>query len=263
METYTMRQASASYNAGATDLTRRIEYDIEVVGRLPLLSLSQVAGTGPVVAETDVTADVEYNLSLVSAVVDTVDPTTVYNAPDSIYMNGRFKVVAQVSSLVSMNNAYLYYDKKFKDLLLISDLSSLGTDADSIHLSRRRFRIKAYLVGGFGGSSTAHTEQYVFAVSDKDPRVAMLEPNIVDTKTFMVRLNAQDNNHINRMGVNFGVYYMESQTLPSVSMSAIGSTATFFGGPCQIYKPVRTSNKYDLVYLGNQEAQMLSFIYPW
>lgn len=263
METYTRRKASASIDASASDISRGIEYDIEVIGRIPLLSLSQISGTGPVTEETDVTADVNYNISISSAAIDAVDPTTVYNALDDKDENGRFRVIAQVSSLVSMNNAYIYYDSKFKDLLLVSDLSSIGTGLDDSCLNGHKFRVKAYLLGGYGGATTAHTEEFVFAVSDSDKRIHMPEPPIVDTKTFMVRLQGQGDNAIQRLGVNFGVYYLESTKLPVVSMCAIGSSENLFNDVCQVYKVIRTSSRYELVYAGRTEVQMLSFVYPW
>lgn len=258
--TFEKRTADIIRTTADTATDRELKASINLIGRIPLFSLTQQAGTGASHADVTDAHDVVFNTAVQTATIDASEIDNRYNILYDRDKTDRFTAIAVCSTAIGGRDGMLYYDKEYGDLLLIADLTSIGLN----DLTHRGFNVDAYVVGGNCGMDEFDSA-YVSIDNYSRMRTEIATPTKLKTKMHLLTITIGGKTQGNSIGVMLGTtYYTESKYINLTSVMGIGSTATVFGGPTKVYKAVRTGGTtYRFIDMGIKDVDQLTFQMPW
>jgi len=229
----------------STDVSLGLRVNLKIVGSLPFVSAVQkLSGVDDELTDS---AEIIYDKSVMTTRLGTPDDMEFKNALFDVEMEDRFIHFAFASSTATRFNAYLIYDKKFKDILMIPNLRTLGDGK----LKGRMIDVECWLVG----ASTE--ERKVSHLFSKDSvKFNLPEPLASAYSSIHTMLVADESVHINNnYGYELDVGYAESNRLGLRDYAGLGESAALFGEKIPVYQMVETSLRgVEYVYCGMQEV---------
>lgn len=134
--------------------------------------------------------NVDYTRKVTTTVADPDNNFNVLYDPED---TDRYKFIATVASPITANLASFYYDNKFKDIFVIPNLLSVGTDSKVELYKDRTIEIDGYKALGQGNNSY-YTKDLSLPVitNEDDPNNIKLSdiPNRVDTtESYLVNIS--------------------------------------------------------------------------
>lgn len=265
-ETIETRFAYLGVSEANKDISRNMRVTINVGSRLPFISLSQSSGAGGVNADTDVLDNIHYNKSYADAVTPDLVATKAKNVLVDKDDANRYMTVAFVTSLITENEAYLVYDDKFKDLLLIPTLFELGdTPKTENMLKGFNYTIDAFQVGGTIEGLNNSTS-FMFSGPTDNKLLGIPKPiTTIATKTHIMSINNTGMvSAANNRGMTLGTKYIESSSVGSMQFVSLGSTANLFGTSVVLARMIKASfSSYQLVNGGKVDVDDIIIPMPF
>jgi len=263
------RTAEVAYDG--TDLTPRgMKVNIDLKLTLPLISMSQSMGVGTSTDDKNVVDDIYYNRA-----IERVDQGTPTLADfkgyliDTVYKNktgeDRYLGVAIVSAIGAHSVGYIFYDKKYQDLILIPELRSFGdTETSKEFMKGYTLNIEGYKIGLNG---SRFLETFVAAPSPQKLALPEVTTQIHTVVHKMLTYNTRDGGTqlFDNYGVTLNQGYLESKAAPMMDFVSLGSAATVFGdNPVPTYRMINTSMRNSgLAYVGMQKPDDILIPLPW
>lgn len=257
---YNERIAKLGVSGTNPDISRDITVELFVEGTFPIIAMSQTDGAGPVTTESSVIDSVEYNRAVASTLTET-DPASVYNVlvdPDD---PARYLLMGKVNMILTKDAYVLYYDKKYKDILLVPDMTSVGNGVRENASSSQQLIYSIYSVGY---SDQYHDKPTDVAVMTETTYPRLPEPTpILKTKTHVMSIGRTTSGPHNNFGVMMGNVYAESGVHGHTNAISIGSTATLFGGPINVGLPIRKFSSEVKLLPAHTDAEDLLIVLPF
>jgi len=231
-------------DATSTDVSLDLRVRLKITGSLPFVSAVQkLSGVDDELIDS---SEIIYDKSVKTSRLGIPDDAEFKNALFDVEMEDRFVHFAFVGSTATRFNAYLIYDKKFKDILMVPNLRTLGDGM----LKGRLVDVECWLVG----ASTE--ERKVSHLFSKDSvKFNLPEPLASAYCSVHAMLVADESAHINNnYGYDLDVGYGESNRLGLRDYAGLGGSAALFGEKIPVYQMVETSLRgVEYVYCGMQE----------
>lgn len=230
---------------GSTDVSLNLRVDIKIIGSLPIVSMSQKL-QGVAVEDID-SSIIEYDKSVNTGRLGVASDDEFKNALFDVAYVDRFVHMAFASSVASKYNAYLVYDKKYKDVLLVPNLRSLG---DGV---MRGFTvdIEAWVIGV---GMEPEFDSHLLPVDTTSVNIS--EPLNKPYSTVHSMLLSDTSKHTNNnYGYELDNGYGESDKLGIRDFIGLGDSLSLFGAKVPTYRMVEHSLKrVSYIYVGMQDV---------
>jgi len=196
-----------------------------------------------------------FNANKITEVI-TVQPVTLLNPLVDADDINRYLYVTNVISAITNNIVHIYYDYKYKDIIIIPDTVYLGTGSLTDASKHSTYEISGYCVSG-GGNAGMHATNIPL-----DPAFNMPVPNTkIASKHIAVMLGGMgalaSTRYTNRELSSHQTYTLsDNRNLPS-GLIDIGLATDVFvaNGKVPIHNLYQyTPDLYKLKYLGNHEV---------
>lgn len=267
-DTITERQAFLGLDEDNKDISRNIRITVEIVGRLPFFTLSQASGAGDIMQDIDNFDNMHYNVELADVIVPDIVSTECKNTLVDKDDYTRFMTVAKVASILTDVEAFLVFDSKYKDFILVPSLIEMGDSAVSQnHLAGGNYIVTGYQVGGRISTSPSKSLQAEPPMGVSDSPGFIKPPTTISTKSYLMRLNMREQRcRYNGGGVQLGDVYIETDSVPIVEVASLGPVGRVFGPDVDIHlnRLIKTEfSYYSLVSAGKGKADDILFMMPF
>lgn len=263
-DTLSTRYAYLGISENNKDISRNIRVQINLKGRLPLISLSQASGYGK---NTPGTAPTGYNMSISELEVSDNVLTRGFNVLVDKADTDRYKLIAVITSKVTRNESYLVYDAKYTDMILIPSLLDFGEESGNSDILRgNKFNIDGYLVGGSSGLENGQ----ILSINNSSLSKANLPAPIttISSTTYVMNIQVGDmvkreQTH-NNVGIMLGNDYLESDKRPVCELVSLGKTSDLFNTSIPMVRLIKQSMKqYNMQDIGRVSAEDMLIYLPY
>jgi hypothetical protein len=213
----TIKDIYVASDAGSKNNDNKTSLVIHIDSSIPIIHLNQYQGSGSVSSNSSSAGSIEYNTSMLSETFSD-SLSAIEGAPYDEDDDARFKPIAVLNSIVTKNQAFLWYDATTRMILILPDLAPYTVDG----FKGKTVDVKGYILNN-NRSNTLRTDQFI--LNDATASI-FKEPNEAPTtQTHLLSLPGfEQYSFYNNQGlVTDDKNYLESAVVAPVQMFSLGA----------------------------------------
>jgi len=229
-----LRKALLADDYANKDISKNIQLEIAIKSIYKPLAISQLDGEGTVTTISKDVDTIEYNLGVKKTFTPKKADADVKNAlvdPDDLT---RYIYVGHVASSINGTVDVIYYDSKFKDMIIIPDTLGFVEHPDSsVDLSNNKFSIagKAFVSNTKHNTTNEDSDETSCITYSKNIQSNLPVPNDIPgiATHILILNNSFGQPQVNNGGIMLGDRYIEGGFMETIELISLGSTENLFG----------------------------------